>query len=142
MKNSLLICIAFLLLFSGCQLMAREKTPYLVSAEMVMEDSADYEVAGLNLYLMNKSEKEIQSFTVVFFLFDEDGNPPEYMKNTLVLSINTQIDAGESFETCLSLDGYLYSIPQEAYQVDYLYLSKITYADGTVWSDPYGLKVF
>ncbi len=122
--------------------MAREKYPYLVSAEMVMEDSVDYEIAGLNLFVMNKSEKEIKNFTLVFFLFDQDGNPPEYMKNSLVLSINSQIDPGEALQTCLSLDPYVYAVPEESYIVDFLYLSKITYTDGSVWSDPYGLKVF
>lgn len=142
MKNNLWLFTVCLFLLSGCQLMAREKYPYLASAEMVMEESSEYEVAGINLHVMNKSDKEIESFTVVFFLFDQDGNPPENMKNSLVLSINSQIDPHEVLETCICLDDYLYTVPEGVYQVDYLYLSNITYDDGSVWSDPYGFKVF
>lgn len=141
-KNNFLFLVICIFLLSACEMIARENYPYLVYGEMVMDDSADYEVAGLNLMVKNKSEKEIDSFTIVFFLFDEDGNPPDCIKNSLVFTIEAQIDPNEVLETCICLDNYLYSIPQEAYQVDYMYLSKISYSDGSIWSDPLGMKVF
>ena len=34
------------------------------------------------------------------------------------------------------------SVPEDYLIIDYLYLSKIEYEDGTVWEDPYGLIAF
>ena len=41
--------------------------------------------------------------------------------------------------TEFSLDDYISEMPDEAYQIDFLYVSKIEYDDGGVWEDPYGV---
>lgn len=129
------------MLFSGCQLSAKENSPYIISGEMVTEDSSDYEIAGLDFYLYNKMEKNITSFTVVFFLFDSDGNAPEGSKNIVVLTVTTEIDAKSSLRACINLDKYMTEIPDEPYQIDYIYLSKIVYEDGSEWNDPFGFQL-
>lgn len=132
----------FLLLFCSCSLNAKTRTPYAVHGEIVMEESRDYQIAGLDLYLLNNSEKSIKNFTLVFFVYDSDGNPPEGMRSNLVIPIEAEILANSVFRTCINLDKYFSIIPDEPYQVDFVYLSKITYADGTEWEDPFGIACF
>ncbi|MCQ2588180.1 MAG: hypothetical protein MJ174_08695 [Treponema sp.] len=134
-----LICLLFLI--TSCSSFASAGAPYQIKGEMVLEDSIDYENAGFEFSLFNRSDKEIKSFTVVFFLFDNDGNPPIAGKNNIVLEINETIEALENCELCVSLDKYLTFIPEEPYSVDFLYVSKIVYSDNSVWSDPFGLEL-
>lgn len=143
MKNSfklfgILVCI----FFSSCNLFAVEEIPYLIKGEMVVDSSSKYEAAGFDFNFINKSEKNIKSFTVVFYIFDEDGNPPALGRNNIVITINSEVLSQESYESCVSLDSFLYEIPEEPYEVDYLYVSKIVYEDDSVWSDPFGLCAF
>lgn len=134
--------VVLLLLFTSCSLNAKDRKPYVIYGEMVMEDSIDYELAGLSLYLLNKTEKPIESFTVVFYLFDENGNIPMGIRNNIVLDVNCDVDSLASVETVLCIDKFMSFVPEEPYQVDYLYLSKILYTDGTTWTDPLGFNSF
>jgi len=139
LKLGLVVC---LLLFSSCSLFARNTIPYLVEAEMVLEESTEYEIAGLNFDFYNREEKNIKNFTLVFYLFDYDGNPVSLGKSNIVLTVNTEVGCGERIQGCISLDKFLFEYPEEPYQVDYLYVSKIEYEDESIWSDPYGLLAF
>lgn len=136
------IVLAVTCFFMGCSLYARNKSPYLINAQMVMEDSDAYDIAGLDLYIFNKTDKCIRDFTVVFYVYDADGNPPEGMKNNLVIPVEAEIEADDELSACICLDKYLTFIPEEPFQIDFLYLSKITYEDGSEWSDPFGLNYF
>lgn len=138
--NRFVLFLFFVL--SGCSLNARNRSPYIVHAEMVMDESENYQVAGLDLYLLNQTEKDISGFTLVFYVYDSDGNPPMNMRNNIVITVEAEIAAKESLSTCVSLDKYLSSIPEEPYQLDFVYVSKIKYADGTEWDDPFGQSIF
>lgn len=109
---------------------------------MVVDSSSKYETVGFDFNFINKSEKNIKSFTVVFYIFDEDGNPPALGRNNIVITINSEVLSKESYESCVSLDSFFYEIPEEPYEVDYLYVSKIVYEDDSVWTDPFGLCIF
>ena len=120
--------LAFLIfLLSGCSAfpaapdlsaLTAGNNPYLVSGKFVMEeDSSDYD-------------------------FDSDGEPAQECWNQLSFDIEKIIDAEDSFEICLSLDSYMASVPQSQLRIDYLFVSKICYDDGSVWEDPYGLAAF
>lgn len=128
--------------FFSCSLTAKENAPYFINGEFIIEESTEYEIAGLDLYLLNKSEKQISAFTVVFYLFDEDGNPPQGAKNSIVIKVNTEIDSNDYLQNVINLDKYMYEIPEQPYFVDYLYLSEIIYSDGTKWKDPFGQQMF
>lgn len=140
-KYKNLFFFTFILFCNSC-FFASEQIPYFVSGEMVVDSSSKYEVAGFDFNFINKSEKNIKSFTIVFYIFDEDGNPPALGKNNIVITINSKILSQENYESCVSLDSFLYEIPEEPYEVDYLYVSKIVYEDDSVWSDPFGVCAF
>lgn len=142
-KNyKILITILFFIL-TGCKTYSIDSVPYVVSGDFVMEEnSADYSICGVDFLLLNKSEKEIKKINIVFFLFDKDGEPAFECRNKISAEIEICISGGETGLFCMSLDSFMNSIPEYLLQVDYLYLSKIEYEDGSIWEDPYGLIAF
>lgn len=142
---NLIPVISALFLFGCCSFSDQKKseTPYITEGKMEMdENSMDYEVAGLDFFFLNKSDKNISELTVVFFLFDKDGEPISGGKSNIVLTVKEQILAKSSLRCCLNLDDYFSIVPDEIYTVDYLYISKIVYEDGSVWSDPFGMTIY
>lgn len=142
-KNNLALVILAFFMMTGCSCFAESSIPYIVDATVEMkESSSEYEICGLNLYFYNKSESDVETFTVSFFLFDKDGNPVSTGKSNIVLTIEKLIEKGKPFTACISLDKYFNAVPDELYGVDYLYVSRIEYSDGSVWSNPFGMKRF
>ena len=133
----------FTLFMISCNCYPEDYAPYVMSGEFVMEDGAsDYSICGIDFYLLNKSDKEIKSFNLVFFLFDQDGEPAYECRSKISVDVEKTVASEASCSFCLSLDKYMNSIPEEKLLVDYLYLSEIEYADGSSWEDPYGLVAF
>jgi len=145
------IRFAFLLglcgfLFCNCSIAVVAATgntvPYSISGEMVLESSSVYNTAGFEFMFYNGSEKSVSGFTVVFYLFDEDGEVPLTGRNNIVLSVDSEVSPYSMVELCVSLDKYLSYIPEVPYTVDFLYVSSISYEDSSKWTDPFGLKTF
>lgn len=115
-----------------------EIVPYEIRGEI------DYEVSNVSFdyEFCNKTEKQISSFTIVFYLFDEDGNPPESLRNNIVARETVEVAAYTSVSEKIGLERYFDIVPDEQYTVDFLYVSKIEFTDNTVWSDPFGMKYF
>ena len=84
----------------------------------------------------------IKEFELVFFLFDSDGEPAYECPGRISFSIEKEIDPDEVFNICLSLDSYMIFVPQSLLEIDYLYVSKIVYANGSVWEAPFGFSAF
>ena len=135
--------LLFCLCFNGCSFMPVTPVPYMVAGDFVMEEASDeYSVCGIDLLFFNQSDKAVREFSIVFFLFDKDGEPARECSNRISFDIEKNVDARDSFSKCLSLDKYMNSFPDEPLWVDYLYVSRIDYEDGTFWEDPYGLVAF
>lgn len=136
----------FLSVFTGCQsdsFEPFESVPYVLSGNFVMEEnSSDYSICGVDFSLLNKSEKRIKRVSIVFYLFDQDGEPALECQNKVSVQIDKVIEAGEVSSFCMSLDQFMNSIPANNLTVDYLFLSRIEYEDGSLWEDPYGLVAF
>lgn len=142
MKNKFLVA-ALTLCFFSCKIYSLDSVPYVMNGEFVMEDGAsEYSICGIDFFLLNKSEKEIRKINIVFFLFDQDGEPAYECQNKISLDIEQYVDIGASASFCVSLDRFMNSVPSEPLLVDYLYLAKIEYEDGSEWEDPYGLVAF
>ena len=110
-----------LMIFSGCSLFPFEKKPYFVSAEFVMdEDSVEYKLCGADILFWNTSDLTVKEFEIVFYLFDSDGEPASGCQNRLDFIIEKEIDPGEEFQNCLSLDSYMTVVPQSLFEIDYL----------------------
>lgn len=135
--------ISFLLFLINCKGYSEDIIPYVMTGDFVMDDSSEnYSICGVDFYLLNKSDKEIKNINIVFYLFDYDGEPAYECQNKISVEIEKYIGPDEECNFCMSLDRYMNSIPSEELTVDYLYLAKIEYDDGSVWEDPYGLVAF
>lgn len=142
-SKNLFIFILIIFSICGCNVFAKENVPYVINGQFTKENNiSEYDLAGVDIFFFNKDKKTVKSFTVVFFLFDEDGEPINTTKNNLVYNVEQYVEFNDSVEFCLSLDEFLYFVPEESCFIDYLYVSNIVYEDGTVWSDPFGLCVF
>ncbi len=144
MKKLIKFFLFGLLFFlTSCKGFCLDSIPYVISGDFVMEEnSLDYEICGVDFFLINQSDKDIRKINVVFFLFDQDGEPAYECRNKISVVTELDIDAGESCNFIMSLDNFMNVIPSDPLLVDYLYLAEIEYEDGSVWQDPLGLIAF
>ena len=127
--------------FFACSAFSAEKVPYNIEGNLEMDESEDYEIAGLNLYFYNRSERTVKEFTIVFYVFDADGEPASFCRSNISFSVKKTIPAQEAIDVCLSLDSFFIYVPDEYCTADYMYVSRILYEDGSVWQDPFGLAL-
>ena len=116
------------------------RSPYRIKGEVsVGADAAFYEYAGIALIFYNASGRAIRKFFAVVFLSGSDEESPFTEGNCIVLEYDENIAPYAVVNAEFSLDDYISEMPDEAYCIDFLYVSKIEYDDGSVWEDPYGL---
>ena len=133
----------FLTLFFSCSIFSIEGKPYSLAANFVMEEnSADYKICGADLYFYNQTNRTVKEIEVVFYLFDEEGEPAAECSGRIIFELEKEVGPEEDFRLCLNLDPFMTYIPQSPLEIDYLYVSKILYADGTLWQDPFGFTAF
>ena len=145
MKNSFfrLVACLFLSLLLGCSAFSAERNPYSIAADFVMEEeSDDYKICGANIFFYNHSFLTVKEFELVFFLFNSEGEPAPECSERLTFAIEKEIGPDEDFTICLNLDSFMTFIPEVPLDIDYLYVTKIVYEDGSVWEDPYGFNAF
>ena len=83
-----------------------------------------------------------KKINIVFYLFDQDGEPANECRSNISIEFELSIMPQEESRFCLSLDSFMNAIPETPLFIDYLYLAKIEYEDGSVWEDPFGLMAF
>ena len=138
-------CIFTILCFSffACSSFSLESLPYVLNGQFVMEEnSPDYSFCGIDFTLLNKSQKEIKGMNIIFYLFDQDGEPAAECQNKISVQIEKNISPGDTAYFCMSLDTFMTSIPESNLVVDYLYIASLVYEDGSRWEDPYGFMAF
>ncbi len=134
-----LILNSFLCFFVVTNLL-NAKAPYSIVGEMEINQKT--EEAFLEYTFCNDSKKIVKDFTIVFYVFDSDGDVPLKNKNNIVVRIQTEVGVKEELSDKIKLNEYLSYIPEEPFFVDYLYVSSINYIEGTLWNDPFGFEVF
>lgn len=87
----------------------------------------------LEFSFTNLSEKIVQSFTIVFFAVDEDGYSLFYERNNLVLKIEKNVYPEETYSGCIDISNFLASIPKEVPELEYIYVSRLEFSDGSVF---------
>jgi hypothetical protein len=115
--------------------------PYVVTRPVFVtgERSGYYHYAGIEFFLLNSSGTAISETTVSFALFDaQTGENPLAGSNKFSLTILEVIDPDEKKEIIIPLDDYIYIAPARPYTIDFFYISKIVYADGSLWTDTWG----
>ena len=151
MKRVMIIFVMSILCFAGARLYALQKVPYSITGDFIIDNSSGTSGYVFSGQFKNKSERTVSSFTLVFFVFDQDGNCPLKKSNTVVVKINETIKSGEIYEINEGMNSFLSAMDSAMegleenelyYRVEYLYVSLIDYEDGTQWSDPFGLEIF
>ena len=143
LKNKKILFVLGVFIFCSWNSFAKMRVPYTVSGEFTLDENPSvYEMCGINVFFQNDADVEVEEFTIVFFLFDSDGEPVSTGKNNISIRVEEKVFPKESYNCCLSLDDYMYLEPAEDFYVDYMYVSKILYSDGSVWDDPFGMQLF
>jgi len=149
MRNKFLVSfINFLILinFTGCEKLIEnlvwEAPPYVITKPVceISERTYVFTYAGLSFKFLNGSGKTVNRITVSFMLFDAKTlTNPFIGSNIFEISKLDLILPDENREILISLDGYIYTAPTEPYLIDYFYISEISYTDGSVWQDKFGI---
>lgn len=126
---------------TGCETLSGDNCPYIIDKARIelgeKEEVCKYMGAYFDFF--NGSEKTVTDFSVSFLVFDEDGKSPFLGSNKIVADFEAQIPSKESAEISLALDDYLTIVPETPYEIDYLYVQKIKYSDGSSWEDCFGM---
>lgn len=140
-KNLAFALLLAVLSATGCSSMSGDNCPYLIADQVVELGSSEgeFNFAGTRFTFYNASDKDVESFTVSFMLYDSDGNNPFIGSNNVVSTVDGKILSGKSSKIVLSLDDSISVVPEEPYKIDFMYVRKIVYADGSEWTDPFGM---
>ncbi len=142
MKKRYLFILAVALILSSC--MHMETIPYAVTEPECVIGKVDgiHEFVGLHFTFYNNSEKSINKLKFSFIVFDSTGESSPFIgSNILTANYTDSIAPSESHDVVFSLDSYTSEIPTEPYIIDFFYITKIEYDDGSDWSDPYGFWI-
>jgi hypothetical protein len=133
-------CAALLCILASCA--EQEDPPYIITRPVCVagEREDNYRFAGIEFYFLNTTGTDISEITVSFALFDaRTKENPLTGSNKFSLTIRGAIMAHEKKEVIIPLDDYLYLAPPQPFIVDFFYIAKIVYADGSAWTDTYGI---
>lgn len=140
MKKMFLLAIFGIFSFFGCSSVLNEDCPYLIANKnFEIGNDGSFDFAGVNFTFYNGAKKDVKSFTLSFMLYDSDGNNPFVGSNNVIESFDESVLSETSQDFSLSLDKYLSVVPNEPYKIDFMYVKRIVYTDGTEWSDPFGM---
>jgi hypothetical protein len=134
--------IAFLL--PSCTAIIPGSPPFVITAPVceLADNSYEFTHAGILFNFENKSNKDIDSITASFMLFDARTQANPFMwSNLFEIKKLIFIPSGENTRVILSLDKFIYITPTEPYLIDFFYISKIEYTDGSIWEDKYGVYI-
>ena len=143
MKTQLrkLTVIILAAIFWNCSMIAEGPPPYTITKPVFETSQRSYvfTYAGLSFYLMNNTQKTINSIKVSFMLFDSKTKSSPFIgSNIFEITVNDTIHPDENREILISLDKYVHTAPAEPYLIDYFHISQINYSDGSIWRDKYG----
>lgn len=133
----------FLLLFftTSCR-QALDEPPVIVSkpACLLTSTHGTFSHAGVSFRCHNTGCRKISSLEVTFSVFtDEKGGNPFYGSNVITAAVHADLSAGASGTFEVSLDENLAFIPDKPFLIDFFYVRKVIFEDGSQWSDLLGM---
>jgi len=135
-----LLCLCALLA-NGCDSLDPDNPPYAISKPVSVAGCKEgyYNFAGIEFTLYNAAEREIEGIEVSCTVYDsETKKNPVIGSNSLHFKSQITIPPNSAKEMVLPLDPYVYSAPQTPWLIDFLYISSISYSDGSSWKDSTG----
>ncbi len=132
----LLIIVFFLFSSFTCSKVNLKECPYSICGELFFNRNGIN--TGFEILIENNSEKPFEQFTIIFSLFDEDGEPV-FDSNWVSINVEKTIFPDETYSYIVNIEDFLNIDEEQNLMLDYLYLSKIAFFDKKVWEDPFGL---
>ncbi len=136
-----IIALGFICFFiSSCANLFGSNPPYYIAEKKVVMEE-DYDVcryAEAVFEIFNNSDKEIESVEINFFFYDDQNRPGAY-DNKVSVQMMCPVMARHARLLKVSMDPYIGPEIKDSYVLGFVYLSKIIYTDGSVWSDEWGL---
>ena len=126
------------LVFSSftCSKVSLKECPYSICGELFFNRKGIN--TGFEILIENNSEKSFEQFTIIFSLFDEDGEPV-FDSNWVSIDVEKTILPDETYSYIVNIEDFFNIDEGQNLMLDYLYLSKIVFLDKKVWEDPFGL---
>lgn len=127
----------------GCVLPEDSPTPppYVIGKPscVVGEREGCYLVAGIEFDFFNVAETDITSLDISAMVYDRDTRKNPFIgSNRVLASLTGGITAKTKVTLAIPLDAYIYVAPTDPYIIDFFYVSRIDYSDGTSWFDSDG----
>ncbi|MCL2243640.1 MAG: hypothetical protein FWC03_04140 [Treponema sp.] len=116
--------------------------PFIVTEPVceTIEKPGYYKYTGIIFDFMNTGQKIIDEVTFSFMLYDSKTYENPFIgSNRFSIKKLDIILPNENKEIAISLDQYIYIAPKTPYLIDFFYISKIHFTDGSSWEDIYGL---
>ena len=140
----LLLEIAAAVLLSSCisQLWNEGTPPYAITKPVYRIAGPDdvCTLGGVFFDFYNKSEKEVVFIETCMNVFDsQTGNLAFPGAGELRSGAACSIEKTQKKNLCIPLDEYLWQIETSSLCTDNFFISKIKYADGSIWQDNLGI---
>ena len=131
-----LICLIIFIL-SACALPGTEPPPYLITKVSVTTgEDQNCLIGSVELVLINRGEKAIESLNLEFDLFDTTGLPqPRTGQNHVKTHFTQSISSGAEITLHVVLDSMFSFPPLSPLTLTRLCITKIAYEDGSCWTD-------
>lgn len=143
MKKSGYVGLLFLVLFSACSpIQPLTAPPYIISKPqcIIGEKEGYYSAAGIEFFYINIDQKTVTEFEVSFIVYDSVTTQNPFIgSNSIKSSFLGELPPNSKKQLSLSLDEYMYVIPDTPYLLDHFYISRITFDDGSTWEDQNGI---
>ncbi len=140
---SKLFFVLVVLLLCACEVfMAPPAPPFVITKPVCVIGASEpnYQCGGIEFTLYNTSNKTISGIAMSCMVYDaETEKSPFIGSNIIKATFSGLILPDESRRLILSLDDHMHTIPEDPYLLDFFYISKVMYTDGSVWEDPNGI---
>ncbi len=121
-------------------------TPFVISIPECRTGSMPgaYGSCGVHFSYTNTSSKTVSRIKISCMVYaDEQGTNPFMGTNHILADfpesgVTDDIASGDSRNFILNLDPYIYCAPSSPYLIDYFFVKKITFTDGSTWEDKLG----
>lgn len=140
--KKILFCILVIFQYTSCSVFSQNSIPYGIRGSISVcevEGKSEIYVTG---EFDNIDKKEVSSFTVVFMVFNSEGEISFQGKSNLVIKVSNSVLPGTKSDFQIPLTELLTGINTLSLGIDYLYVSRIDYFDGSIWADPFGFCLY
>ena len=115
--------------------------PYTIDGFLDVQADSKDERLFFEYEFENSGKKDVCEFVVVFYVLDENGEPPLQGRNFVVLTVQEEVPAGGILSGRIDVSDWVCFESDKEYVTDFLFVSKIVYNDGSSWIDDTGLFV-